>query len=408
MAKSKVINEHNNLENEEFNFNIRRFVDNAPPPEPQDVHAHLQGGIPENEVKALNDYFNCYAGLESKLFEPLKPNYLKFSDSIAHKEDIKKLFDESSAIKNAFAQYNQAIGEWWQQQLPLLEQLPEQKTSVFDLYHTFSATLTEKLIALPILEEFKSRGSFAAYWNSITNDIKSVDASGWNAELIPDDEILQSQFPEVLKELKDNEARRDELQAKFDEVNEMEDDVWNEEDYEVWRSKELKEHKDSIKELKGERKEADKEYKLLLKRIKAGAVDSAQLKVESEKLRAEVERLDAQIEELESRIAKHSELEEELKMCKRKIKEIKDRKQALVDQARLLISPEEAKELIMQRWLRTLQQNVNDYLQAHQRQLLQAIENVWEKYTTTLQNILGDRQTQTELFDAYLLELGYE
>ena len=67
VAKSKAIDEHNNLENEDFNFNIRRFVDNAPP-EPQDVHAHLQGGIPENEVKALNDYFNCYAGL--------KPNYL--------------------------------------------------------------------------------------------------------------------------------------------------------------------------------------------------------------------------------------------------------------------------------------------------------------------------------------------
>lgn len=418
VAKSKAIDEHNNLENEDFNFNIRRFVDNAPPPEPQDVHAHLQGGIPENEVKALNDYFNCYAGLEAKLFESLKPNYLKFTESIAHKEDIKKLFDESSAIKTAFARYNQAIGEWWQQQLPLLEQLPEQKTSVFDLYHTFSATLTEKLIALPILDEFKSRGSFAAYWNSITNDIKSVDASGWNAELIPDDEILQSQFPEVLKELKDNEARRDELQAKFDQVNELEDDVWNEEDYEVWRSKELKEHKDGIKALKGERKEADKEYKNLQKRIKANekalktqpdlAAEIATLKAEAAKFLAEVERYDAMIETDENRMAKHTELEEELKTCKKKIKEIKDRKQDLVDKARLLITPEDAKDLILSRWLRTLQQTVNDYLQAHQRQLLQAIENVWEKYTTTLQSILKDRETETELFDAYLLELGYE
>jgi alpha-glucuronidase len=50
----------------------------------------------------------------------------------------------------------------------------------------------------------------------------------------------------------------------------------------------------------------------------------------------------------------------------------------------LLITPEEAKELILKRWLRTLQQTVNDYLQAHQRQLLQAVENVWEKYTTPL------------------------
>lgn len=408
VAKSKAIDENNNLENEDFNFNIRRFVDNAPPPEPQDVHAHLQGGIPENEVKALNDYFNCYAGLEAKLFEPLKPNYLKFSNSIANKEEIKKLFDESQEIKTAFARYNQAIAEWWQQQIPAIEQLPKGQANVFDLYHDFSRTLTEKLNALPILDDFKSRGSFAAYWNSITNDIKSVIASGWNAELIPDDEILQSQFPEVLKELKDNEARRDELQAKFDEVNELEDDVWNEEDYEVWRSKELKEHKDSIKELKSERKEADKEYKLLLKRIKAGALDSAQLKVQSEKLKAEIKRLDEQIAEQENRIAKHSRLEEELKVCKRKIKEIKDRKQALVDQARLLITPEEAKELIMQRWLRTLQQTVNDYLQAHQRSLNQSIVIIWDKYTNTLNELLITREKETKTLNSFLSALSYE
>jgi hypothetical protein len=30
-----------------------------------------------------------------------RDNYLKFSESIAHKEDIKKLFDESEEIKTA-------------------------------------------------------------------------------------------------------------------------------------------------------------------------------------------------------------------------------------------------------------------------------------------------------------------
>jgi type I restriction enzyme M protein len=418
VAKNKAIDELNNLENEEFNFNIRRYVDNAPPPEPQDVHAHLQGGIPASEVKALQNYFNCYAGLNEKLFEPLKENYFKFFDSILQKEEIKKLFDESEEIKSAHAKYSDAINEWWQHQIPVIEQLPEQTINVFDLYHQFSATLTEKLVALPILDEFKSRGSFAAYWNSITNDIKSVIASGWNAELIPDDEILQSQFPEVLKELKENEARRDEVQAKFDEVNELEDDVWNEEDYEVWRSKELKEHKEAIKALKGERKEADKEYKLLQKRIKANekalkkqpelADEIATLTTEARKQLAEVQRLDGMIEADENRIAKHTELEEELKLCRRKIKEIKDRKQTLVDQARLLITPEEAKELILKRWLRTLQETVNTYLQTHQRQLLQQVENLWDKYTTTLHSILDEREKEIETLNNYLVELGYE
>lgn len=418
VAKNNVIDALSSLEKEEFNFNIRRFVDNAPPPEPQDVHAHLQGGIPESEVNNLQQLFDCYSGLREKLFVPLKANYLQFNNSIAHKEEIKKLFDDSEEIKTANAKYTNAIGEWWALQIPVIELLPEQKTNVFDLYHQFSKTLTEKLQALPILDEFKSRGSFASYWNSITNDIKSVDASGWNAELIPDDEILESQFPEVLKELKENEARRDELQAKFDEVNELEDDVWNEEDYEVWRSKELKDHKEAIKAVKGERKEAGKEFTLLVKRIKANekalkqqpqlADEIAQLKTEAAKYEAELQRLDNLIETEENRMAKHTELEEELKACKKKVKEIKDHKQDLVDKARLLITPEEAKELIMKRWLRTLQQTVNEYLQSHQRQLLQAVENVWEKYTVPLHSVLEEREKETELLNSFLIELGYE
>src|SRR5680860_10889 len=36
----------------DWNLNIRRYVDNAPPPEPHDVRAHLHGGVPAAEVQA--------------------------------------------------------------------------------------------------------------------------------------------------------------------------------------------------------------------------------------------------------------------------------------------------------------------------------------------------------------------
>ena len=35
----------------DYNLNIRRYVDNMPDPEPEDVTAHLIGGIPEAEVE---------------------------------------------------------------------------------------------------------------------------------------------------------------------------------------------------------------------------------------------------------------------------------------------------------------------------------------------------------------------
>ena len=44
VEKSEIADKH------DYNLNIRRYVDNTPEPEPEDVQAHLIGGIPETEV----------------------------------------------------------------------------------------------------------------------------------------------------------------------------------------------------------------------------------------------------------------------------------------------------------------------------------------------------------------------
>ena len=41
---------HDELAENDYNLNIRRYADNAPPPEPHDVRAHLLGGVPKAEV----------------------------------------------------------------------------------------------------------------------------------------------------------------------------------------------------------------------------------------------------------------------------------------------------------------------------------------------------------------------
>jgi type I restriction enzyme M protein len=407
---------------EEFNLNIRRFVDNAPPAEAHDVHAHLQGGVPLREVEALRPAFASYPGLREQLFQPLKDGYLQFAEAIADKESIKKILDESPQVQTTFDNYTHGLQQWWQEVVPDFERIPETK-NVFELYRKFSESFTRALQALPfgengggaVLDTYQSRGSLAAYWNELTIDLKSVAASGWNAELIPDDEILESQFPEVLKELRTNEARKEELEAVFAEVNELDEDVWQEEDYDVWPAKELREHKEALKLLKGERKETEKALKTLRQHIKANEKagdlftnDLAELRQEALQGEDQLRRLDLQIAADEGRFAQHTALEEELKECRKIIKQIKDRKQALVDQARLLITPEQAKALILSRWNRTLHQTINGYLHTHRRQLLLNIENLYAKYTTTLHAILTEREKETALLNAFLTELGYE
>ena len=50
----------------DYNCNIRRYADNAPPPEPQDVRAHLLGGIPQSEVTEQHSLLMAHG------FDPLK------------------------------------------------------------------------------------------------------------------------------------------------------------------------------------------------------------------------------------------------------------------------------------------------------------------------------------------------
>ncbi len=401
---------HAEVEAEEYNCNIRRYVDNSSPDESHDVKAHLQGGIPVSEVEALKHYWDNYPGIREQLFTIDRDNYLKFTTIISDKEAIKGYLDAAQAIKDKHDSYMKTLKLWWEENQAALIALP-QKRNVYDLYHTFSATITAKIGSLGILDEFKCRGAFAGFWNEIFNDLRSVAASGWNAELIPDDEILQSQFPEVIKELNECTTRRDELEALFAEVNELEDGTWNEEEYEVFPKEELADVKATIKSLGSELKELSKDINNKTKQIKAfkksGEPHSEMERVINALQKTEDE-LKQRIAEQEARIAKHLKLDQELKECRKKIKEIKDRKEQLVEQARSKISEAEAKQLILQRWEATLYTKVNEHLIQFSRDLRTAIEKLWDKYDQPLHRILQERDKAAAELSKYLKELGYE
>ncbi len=408
-AYSRLVR-HEELEAEEYNCNIRRYVDNSDPAEPHDVKAHLKGGIPEGEVNALQGYWDNYPGIREQMFAIDSDKYLKFSQVISDKEAIKGYLDEAKAIKDKHESYMTSLKLWWDEHQPKLEALPDNR-NVYDLYHAFSATITAKIGSLGILDEFKCRGAFAGFWNEIFNDLRSVAASGWNAELIPDDEILQSQFPEVIKELNDCIAKRDELEALFNEVNELEDGVWSEEEYEVFPKEELAEVKATIKSLGAELKELKRDIKNKTKQIKA-LMKSGEAYSEIERVLESLQKpemeLKKRIAEQEARIARHLEMEKELKESRKKIKEIKDLKEQLVEQARSKISEAEAKELILQRWEDTLYTKVNEHLIQYSRDLRTALEKLWDKYDQPLHRILQERDNAAAELSKYLKELGYE
>ena len=390
------------LEAEDFNCNIRRYVDNSEPPTPQDVKAHLQGGIPETEILALKTMFDCYNGLQNKIFTAATDGYAHFADAVTEKADIKTIIGESKGKQQVADDYHKAIETFWTASDADLDAL--HGGSLFDFNNQLTDRFVATLTNLNVLDKYQVRGSFAHFSDSLKSDFRSVQSSGWTAELIPDDELIANEFPEVLADLKRLENRRDELDAKFAEIAELDPEEWDAEQYEVMPKAVISEIKGEIKELKAQKRELAKQQKALEKRRKAGENMTAQL----DKYANDIANIDAQMADKETGIAHHVALENELKDCRKQIREIERSKEALADKAREQISDTDARRLITQRWLATLHDNIAVYLEAHARRLQQCVELLHDKYSVTLRDLLDERDAATEELNKYLKELGYE
>ncbi|MDP9375458.1 MAG: type I restriction-modification system subunit M, partial [Chloroflexota bacterium] len=73
-----------------YNCNIRRYADNAPPPEPQDVRAHLLGGVPRAEIEARRPLFAAHGFDPGAVFvaRPADPAYLDFAPGLTERGQL--------------------------------------------------------------------------------------------------------------------------------------------------------------------------------------------------------------------------------------------------------------------------------------------------------------------------------
>jgi len=418
------------LKREEFNLNIRRYVDNSPPPEPHDVKAHLFGGIPTVEVDALKPYFDLYPGIREQIVSVRKQNpvYCDFTAGVKDKDQIKPLIESAAGLIAKTKAFHAALGGWWEKSVGHIEKLAPtkgQSGNVYELRRKFLGSITEALEPEGILNGFKVRGCFASYMKLLSADFKSVAASGWTPELIPEEEILESQFPEVRAALEKDEARIAELEALFDAAAGGDDDEDGGDDVVdvdaaddgsgvgVLPKAVAKALKEQRKDFNGYLSDKKKQAKIIDRDLKGlesglqGKTEAARLKGERASLDTEITELEGKIAGIDQRLEAHAKLEEELKILRANIRTGEKKKDDLVAAARAKIAPEQAKTLILTRLRRVLGEQFDGYLRQHQRGLIAAIENLHAKYAVTAKTILEVRDREAKKLDGFLVELGY-
>ena len=375
---------------EDYNCNIRRYVDNAPPPEPHDVRAHLHGGVPKAEVQSLQRYWQNYPGLQDALFVPRDADYLNFAPALDSLRAIAPLINDHVGVTAATATVLTTLEQWWAANLPTITALApdaaNQQGKARNVEVMRSALLGSIERALQhqgLLTPFQVRGAFAGWVDMLKADFKSIAASGWGPELIPDDDILASQFADVLAEQDTARTRLAELQALFTAADD--EDFDDADDSGVMNS-------DQVKDLKARLKDAKGQAKLCKKDPSLGDA-AAHLSMATQ---------------LEQQLARHKALEDEAKTLKASLKTIENKRDALVQSARAKISNDEARGIIIERLRQQLLNTYSSYLRAEQRGCIKAVENLWRKYAVTAKQIEAERDAASGELQKFLLALGYE
>lgn len=233
VAGFSAIVETTTLRDNEYNLNIRRYADNAPPPEPQDVRAHLAGGVPKVEVDAKAALFRAH-GLDPRdLLTERDAQYFDFHSELAIRQSLKPAIENDSGLKAREQAAHDAFAAWWQAHSPRIAALAGASNAVAlrsDLLNSFSSALDP----VGLFDRFQVRGIVAGFWDESKFDLLTLMARGargvidaWRSSILTaleddkakdnplDHKLVRALLPELIEALAELEAKKAELDSQL-------------------------------------------------------------------------------------------------------------------------------------------------------------------------------------------------
>ncbi len=223
------------IEENDFTLNIRRYVDNTPPPEPEDVKAHLIGGIPIAEIehvqRALCTKFSFNG---NRFFKDKNSKYKDFA--ISEKSEIKTLIEDDTNLVKTLTSLGLHLADWWQLAKEDFSTLAPEKpkdnvvADAMASYITLSGdkfpkvrkelldSIKEKFVPVGVLDKFQVAGVFVNWWDNIKYDLKTIIQNGWEPGLIPDEYLIDAFFKAEQVEIEKIEIAQAEHETNLEEA----------------------------------------------------------------------------------------------------------------------------------------------------------------------------------------------
>ncbi|MEN3536502.1 class I SAM-dependent DNA methyltransferase [Microbispora sp. ZYX-F-249] len=358
------------LRENDFNLNIRRYVDNTPPPEPQDVRAHLNGGVPKSEVRDKERLFRAFGIDAGELFAERDAAYYDFLPE-GWQRTAERLPELAAPAE---VRLREAFADWWTRHSKRLVELPESR-EVMEIRRELLNSFVAELQPLGMLDRFELAGVVAAWWGETQYDIKTLSLNGFDGVVDGWIATIEDAFD------------KDEETAEY----------WDKQKVAAEKRK-ARDHRvvpELIPEYLVELEEAEARYAELNGQYKA-----ATAKPEDE---------EDETEEPEDRLSEEElkKLKAEVAAARRKVSALEGDFMPRLHMAAEMLDEDQRRDLVLG-VLRTALATRLDSRTAAARRLFETAFRTWaDKYAVTLRDLEAQREAAAARLEDYLKELGY-
>jgi type I restriction enzyme M protein len=196
---------YSEIESNDYNLNIPRYLDSSEDEDLQDLSAHLSGGIPQKDIDSLKSFWDVFPSLRSELFKNSKwDGYL---DLVVEKNDIRDVIYNNLEFENYSHIIKKPFEEWkannWTRFIGL-NKGDKPKTFIEDI----STNLLLKYSNIPLIDQHGVYQCLMSYWEeTMQDDVYAIIFDGWEVGKTIEKEMVKKKDGTTTGRMKSYEGR---------------------------------------------------------------------------------------------------------------------------------------------------------------------------------------------------------
>lgn len=211
---------HEEIERNEYNLNLPRYIDSQEPEDRQDIEAHLWGGIPQRDVDALAHYWQVFPTLRGELLAASGREH--YSHLLVAPEALKETIYQHPEFLAYAAHITQIFAAWCKRHRPALAEI-NRATKPKELIQTLAEDLLKSYAAVQLLDKYDIYQQLMSYWtDTMQDDVYQLALDGWTAdrELVPPALIIARYFAAEQSAVERLAAVKEEITRQREELEE--------------------------------------------------------------------------------------------------------------------------------------------------------------------------------------------